>query len=132
MQTEQAKSEKKRVLIVDDDLALTLIYQELFEAYGYEVSTASDGILALKQVLYQDVDAILCDLKMPELEGDLFYSAVERAKPALCRRFIFITGVGDDPKYHAFLSQVKAPVLHKPVKAATLLEALQKLLGSET
>ena len=131
MQTEQTKPEKKRVLVVDDDLELTLIFQELLEVNGYEVSTASDGILALKQVLDQDVEAILCDLRMPGLEGDLFYGAVERAKPELCRRFIFITGAGDDPKYHAFLSQVKAPVLRKPVKVTTLLEALQKLLGSQ-
>jgi len=131
MQTEPAKPEKKSVLVVDDDLELTLIFQELLEACGYQVFTASDGILALKQVLYQDVDAILCDLRMPGLEGDLFFSAVERAKPQLCRRFIFITGAADDPKYSAFLNQVKAPVLHKPVKAATLLEALQKLLEAQ-
>ena len=131
MQTELAKPEKKSILVVDDDLELTLIFQELLEVSGYQVFTASDGILALKQVLYQDVDAILCDLRMPGLEGDLFYGAVERAKPELCRRFIFITGAADDPKYNAFLSQVKVPVLHKPVKAATLLESLQILLRSQ-
>ena len=130
MENEKDATRKKRVLVVDDDLELTLIYQQLLEACDYEVTTASDGILALKEVLYQDVDAILCDLRMPELEGDLFYSAVERAKPGLCRRFIFITGAAEDPKYHAFLSQVKAPILRKPVQPAKLLEELQKLLQS--
>ena len=128
MEDKQAATRKKRVLVVDDDLELTLIYQQLLEMHDYEVSTASDGILALKQVLYDDVDAVLCDLRMPELEGDLFYSAVERAKPDLCRRFIFITGAAEDPKYHAFLSQVKSPILRKPVQPAKLLEELQKLL----
>lgn len=131
MENEQAATRKKRVLVVDDDLELTLIYQHLLEAYNYEVSTASDGVLALKQVLYQDVDAVLCDLRMPELEGDLFYSAVQRAKPDLCRRFIFITGAADDPKYQPFLGQVKSPILCKPVQPAMLLAELQKLLGSE-
>jgi two-component system cell cycle sensor histidine kinase/response regulator CckA len=130
MENEQAATRKKRVLVVDDDLELTLIYQHLLEAYNYEVSTASDGILALKQVLHQDVDAVLCDLRMPELEGDLFYGAVERAKPDLCRRFIFITGVADDPKYQPFLSQMKSPILRKPVPPAKLLAELQKLLES--
>ena len=130
MEDKQAATRKKRVLVVDDDLELTLIYQQLLEMHDYEVSTASDGILALKQVLNDDVDAVLCDLRMPELEGDLFYSAVERAKPDLCHRFIFITGAAEDPKYHAFLSQVKSPVLRKPVQPAKLLEELQKLLQS--
>ena len=130
MENQQAATRKKRVLIVDDDLELTLIYQQLLETYDYEVSTASDGVLALKAVLYQDVDAVLCDLRMPELEGDLFYNAVERAKPDLCRRFIFMTGAADDPKYQAFLNQVKSPILHKPVPPAKLVEELRKLLES--
>jgi len=131
MEDEQTAKRKKRVLVVDDDLELALMYQSLLEACHYEVITASDGILALKQILHQEVDAILCDLRMPELDGDLFYSAVERAKPDLCRRFIFITGAAEDPKYHAFLSRVKAPVLCKPVQSAKLLEELQKLLRSQ-
>jgi DNA-binding response OmpR family regulator len=131
MENEEAVTRKKHVLIVDDDLELTVLYEKLLEAFHYEVSTASDGSLALKHALYQDLDAILCDLRMPELEGDLFYRAVERAKPDLCRRFIFITGAGDDPKYQPFLSQVKSPVLYKPVQPAILLAELQKLLESQ-
>ena len=129
MENQKATTPKKRVLVVDDDLELTMLYEELLEDH-YEVSTVSDGTLALKEVLYQDVDAILCDLKMPTLDGDLFYSAVQRAKPGLCDRFIFITGAADDPKYQAFLSRVKSPVLRKPVPPARLLEELQKLLES--
>lgn len=128
MQTEPARPKKWRVLVVDDDAVLSLIFQQLLEASGYEVITAANGALALKQILTQDVDAILCDLRMPELEGDLFYGAVERIKPHLCSRFIFITGAAEDPKYRTFLSQVKSPVLHKPVVSANLLEELRKLL----
>ncbi len=130
MENKQAATRKKRVLVVDDDLELTLIYQQLLEMSDYDVRTASDGVLALNQVLNQDLDAILCDLKMPMLDGDLFYSAVQRAKPGLCDRFIFITGAADDPKYQPFLSQVKSPVLRKPVPPARLLAELQKLLES--
>ena len=126
---QQPASHKKCVLIVDDDLELTSIYQRLLETLNYEVSTAANGELALKQLLSRDVDAIVCDLRMPELEGDLFYNTVERVKPHLCSRFIFLTGAADDPKYHSFLGQVKSPVLHKPVRPAQLLMELQRLTG---
>ena len=119
---------KKCVLIVDDDLELAAIYQHLLETFNYEVGTAADGELALKYLLSRDVDAIICDLRMPELEGDLFYNVLERVEPHLCSRFIFLTGVADDPKYHSFLSQVKSPVLHKPVHPEQLLMELQSLL----
>jgi CheY-like chemotaxis protein len=131
MQTDQARPQKRRVLVVDDDAELTQIFQHLLEAYHYEVITAANGALALKQIVARDVDAILCDLKMPELEGDLFYGAVERIKPHLCRRFIFITGAADNPKYRVFLSQVKSPILRKPVVSANLLEELRRLLETQ-
>jgi len=121
-----------RVLFVDDDLELTLLYQQLLEGRNYDVSTASDGSLALKKVIDQDVDAVVCDLRMTELDGDLFYWAVERAKPYLCRRFIFMTGAADDPKYQSFLKQLKSPILRKPVQPAVLLAELEKLLGART
>ena len=123
----QPVSHRRCVLIVDDDLELASIYQHLLETFNYEVNTAANGEVALKFLLSRDVDAIICDLRMPELEGDLFYSALERVKPHLCNRFIFLTGVADDPKYHAFLSQVKSPVLHKPVHPELLLMDLQRL-----
>ena len=131
METESTAAPKKRVLIVEDGLELLRIYENLLGGFQYEVSTATDGVLALKTILAEDMDAILCDLKMPELDGDLFYGAVERAKPHLCNRFIFITGAGDDPKYYSFLSQMKSPVLRKPVHPAALLQELRKLLGSQ-
>lgn len=132
METEQANAQKKRVLIVEDDLELVQIYEHLLGGFQYEVTTATDGVLALKRILAQDVDAILCDLRMPELDGDLFFSAVERAKPHLCDRFIFITGAGDDPKYQSFLKQVKSPVLRKPVHPAQLMEELRRMLATQS
>jgi CheY-like chemotaxis protein len=120
---------KKCVLIVDDDLELASIYQQLLEPFNYEVIIAANGAVALKQLFSRDVDAVICDLRMPELEGDLFFGTVERVKPHLCSRFIFLTGAADDPKYHSFLSQVKSPVLHKPVRPAQLLMELQRLTG---
>ncbi|MGB7767575.1 MAG: response regulator [Verrucomicrobiia bacterium] len=121
---------RKCVLIVDDDLELASIYQHLLETFNYEVSTAANGAVALKHILSRDVDAIICDPRMPELEGDLFYSAVERVKPHLCGRFIFLTGAADDPKYNSFLSQVRSAVLHKPVHPERLLMELQRLPGA--
>jgi CheY-like chemotaxis protein len=123
----QPTSHKKCVLIVDDDLELSSIYRHLLETFNYEVNTAANGKVALERILSRDVDAIICDLRMPELEGDLFYSTIERVKPYLCRRFIFLTGAADDPKYHSFLIQLKSPVLHKPVHPERLLMELQRL-----
>jgi len=126
----KAAPKRKHVLLVDDDLELAQAYKELIEAHGYDVSTASNGVLAIKHFLKHDVDAIVCDLKMPELEGDMFYAAVERIQPGLHKRFIFITGVADDPTFKVFISEVKSPVLQKPVPIDKLIAEIKRVAGN--
>src|ERR1700753_3725234 len=114
--TEKSSAEKaRRLLVVDDNLELAQTYQELFEANGYQVSLARNGVQGLKHILEHAVDAILCDLSMPQLEGDKFHVTVERIRPQLGQRFIFVTGNSDNPKYEKFLKKVTCPVLYKPV-----------------
>jgi DNA-binding response OmpR family regulator len=132
METQSGPVSPNHVLIVDDDIELALTYQALLQVHGYRVSTAADGVQALKLVVNGDVDAILCDLHMPELSGDLFYGEVGRARPHLLKRFIFVTGVADAPLYETFLNSVKAPVLCKPVSIDRLLGKLKAVLGSDT
>lgn len=125
METPNRPVSSKHVLVVDDDIQLALTYQALLQVHGYRVSTAGDGVQALKLVLNSDVDAILCDLSMPELAGDLFYMEVGRARPHLLKRFIFVTAYADNPLYESFLKSIKAPVLAKPVSLERLLGKLQ-------
>ena len=120
----------KHVLVVDDDIELAFTYQALLQLRGYRVSTAANGAQALKLVLNSDVDAILCDLSMPELAGDLFYIEVSRARPHLLKRFIFVTANADNPLYETFLKSVKAPVLAKPVSLDRLVGKLQAVFSA--
>lgn len=128
MKTEEAARRKKHVLIVDDNLDLAQAFKEVLEAREYEVSIVPNGVLALKQLVIKEVDVVLCDLQMPQLEGDVLYAAVKRIRPSLGGRFVFITGMADDPKFHSFLSTVESPVLHKPVPIPLLIETLEKVL----
>ena len=130
METKTDEPKKKHVLIVEDEVELALSYKELLEAHGYSVHTAPTGVIALKHILSKQVDAVICDLKLPQLEGDMFYVTVERTKPQVCERFIFITGVADNPKFQPFINKMKERVLFKPVSVAQLLEALDKLFAS--
>jgi len=130
METQSGVAPTKHVLVVDDDIELALTYQGLLQVHGYRVSTAADGTQALKLVMHEDVDAVLCDLQMPEVTGDLLYMEIGRVRPQLLKRFIFITGYADDPVYESFLSRVKAPVLRKPLCIDHLLGKLSAMLGS--
>jgi CheY-like chemotaxis protein len=130
MENQSSAGNNKHVLVVDDDIELALTYQASLQLHGYRVSTAADGVEALQLVLKSDVDAILCDLSMPELSGDLLYAEISRARPYLLKRFIFVTGNANDPLYESFLQKVKAPVLAKPVSIDYLLGKLKSVLES--
>ncbi|HWI58221.1 MAG TPA: response regulator [Bacillota bacterium] len=131
MKNRTGPGKSKHILVVDDDLELALTYQALLQVRDYRASTAANGAEALKVVLNGEVDAILCDLNMPGLSGDLFYIAVGRARPHLLKRFIFLTANADNPLYESFLKSIKAPVLSKPTSFACLLEKLQAVLESQ-
>jgi CheY-like chemotaxis protein len=124
------ENHEKHVLVVDDDIELALTYQELLQTHGYQVSTAADGREALKLVMGQKVDAVVCDLGMPELTGDLFYREVGLARPQLLKRFIFLTANADNPLYETFLNTVAAPVLSKPTSVDRLLGELESVLAA--
>ncbi len=127
METDISTPRKRHVLIVDDNASLAHFFQEILKMHGYEASVESDATLALKFALSHPLDAIICDLQMPKLEGDLFYATVERAQPALARRFIFVTGAADDERFEKFIKETSLPVLRKPVPVETLLDEVAKI-----
>jgi CheY-like chemotaxis protein len=59
MATLNSPAIRKHVLVVDDDIELTLTWQALLQVHDYRASTAANGVQALKQVMESDVDAIL-------------------------------------------------------------------------
>ena len=120
METSNGTPRKKHVLIVDDDIPLSWSLKETLERDGYKATIVPDGGLALKFVEEHQLDAVVCDLQMSRVEGDLLYATVERSHPALARRFIFITGLDDYPRFQKFIDTTSLPALHKPVALETL------------
>jgi len=114
----------KRVLVVEDDPDQTMLLRDYLESYFYRVTAVGNGIDALKAILEKDFDVILCDVVMPKMPGDKFYYAVQRVKPHLCERFVFITAHGESPRIQEFLNQVSEMVLMKPFHLDDLLEMI--------
>jgi hypothetical protein len=66
---------------------------------------------------------------MPNLPGDMFYLAVERTKPGLCKRFLFMTGHAADPKWDSFIRKVNGVILWKPFELHELMERIALVLN---
>src|SRR5215207_9177436 len=80
------------VLVVEDEAALGAAVSEALVDAGFSVTLASDGIEALDRLKERPYDLIVCDLKMPRLDGASFYRRLEAEHAALARRVLFVTG----------------------------------------
>jgi len=61
--------EKKRILLVDDEESIQLLYREEFEEEGYIVDLAHDGAEALAKLKKNPPDLVLLDINMPGMNG---------------------------------------------------------------
>jgi DNA-binding NtrC family response regulator len=120
--------EIKSILLLDDDIELADTLKHLLESHNFVVTTVKNGVEGLHEIMRFDFDVIMCDMLMPAMAGDMFYIAVERTKPQMCERFIFITGHKDNPKVTEFLSKTDALALYKPVNAEDLLRSISFVL----
>ena len=121
----------KRILCVDDEESLLHMIKEELTAHSYEVITAPNGEAALREVRAQKFDAIICDLKMPGLNGRQVYERLREENPLASRRMVFVTGdiIGDQLKN--FLETEKRPCLTKPFSLADLRQAVRKQLAEK-
>ncbi|MBM3819426.1 MAG: response regulator [Acidimicrobiia bacterium] len=122
----------RAVLVVDDEIEVAEVLAHMLLADGHQVERAANGNLALAQLRQRTYDVILCDIKMPELDGPGLYREVEHRYPGLQRRFIFLTGDTLSTDTQAFLGRIGAPCLSKPFTWAELQRLLQATLGNQS
>lgn len=120
----QVDAPPSRVLVVDDDPAVLRAFRRVLQA-DHEIVTARDGSEALQIVLSgARVDAIICDIGMPKLDGPAFFSELFELRPQLMPRVVFCTGGQPNEKTQRFLDRLQAPLLYKPVAASELQRAI--------
>lgn len=71
-------------------------------------------------------DGILCDLMMPDLDGQAFHEAVGQVAPEMLSKLVFCTGGAFTRKMQRFVNLPQVKVLEKPVSRAALKEVLSK------
>jgi DNA-binding response OmpR family regulator len=118
----------KSILLLDDDIELADTLKLLLESHNFIVKTVKNGVEGLHEIMGFDYDIIMCDMVMPAMAGDMFYLAVQRTKPHLCPRFIFVTAYRDDAKVNEFIRSVNGLVLFKPVNTEELIRTISFVL----
>ena len=82
----------KRVLIIDDEKNMRHMLQAMLSKAGYHVETAPDGRAGLDQLAESKFDFILCDLKMPKMDGMSFLKEAGEKYPE--KTYIMMSAYG--------------------------------------
>ena len=117
------------VLVVEDEAALGAAVAESLADAGFVVDRAGDGEEALACVKGRVYDLIICDLKMPRVDGMAFYRALERDAPDIARRILFVTGDVAGTEAERFLEETRCRWLAKPFRLKDLLRAAKEMMS---
>jgi two-component system NtrC family sensor kinase len=125
---EPVRAPSKRLLVVDDEPAIRSAVISYFESLGHLVDAAPTGRAAIARLQTESYDALLLDLRLPDITGDAVLREVERSGRAPTR-VVFVTGDTQSESAREILRATGRPVIAKPfvleeLAAAVLAEAL--------
>lgn len=117
---------KARLLVVDDSAVPRAKLKKLFEAQGYEVETAADGVLAMEALGKSRFSVIITDLEMPNMDGFELIAAIQGSLETEDIPVIAITG-HDEMQARVHNIQGLYGIFKKPWNDRELLKRIEVL-----
>ena len=129
--TETVDPGPKRILAVDDEESILRLLSFTLGKEGHTVETARSGISAIQKIQSQRFDAIICDLKMPGIDGFGVYDYLRRNRPELTNHLIIVTGDTVSPETKLFIESTGVNCIEKPFYPETLSQAVQEVMQTD-
>jgi two-component system response regulator AtoC len=120
----KSEEQKKKILVVDDEENLRHMLQVMLRKHGYLVETAADGSEAIGKVVESHYDFILCDIRMPVLDGAGFLE--KAASAGLDSTIIMMSAYGTMETAIECMKQGAYDYISKPFKKDEILLVLRK------
>lgn len=120
---------RRRILVVEDEATVANLVADVLREEGHEVVSLLDSVAALERISREDFDLLICDLKMPRLDGQALYEEAARRGRTGPNRVLFITGDTMRPRTLEFVERDGLPYLAKPFLVDELLQIVRVVLG---
>ncbi|HTW25247.1 MAG TPA: ATP-binding protein [Candidatus Baltobacteraceae bacterium] len=118
-----------RILVVEDEPTVAQLVVDVLREEGHEAEAVLDSQEGLTRVSRASFDLVICDLRMPRLDGTAFYDVLVRTGSPLRDRIIFITGDTLAPRTLEFLERNNLPYLAKPFLVEEIKLAVNRALA---
>jgi signal transduction histidine kinase/ActR/RegA family two-component response regulator len=129
---EKSSAAPAHILMIDDEVDLLTALTLALRHEGYRVDPVSDGKTALARLTETHYDLILCDVRIPGLDGPEIYRQAKAIHPDMGKRIIFITGDTVSAVTRRFLEESGAPYLDKPFELDDLIKKVSATLKSNS
>jgi len=115
----------KKILIIEDDRIMRENISELLDLVGYKVETASNGKEGVKKAQISTPDLIICDIKMPVLDGYGVLLILQKDPETATIPFIFLTAKTERNDMRKGMEMGADDYLAKPFEDTELLKAVE-------
>ncbi|MGH7672894.1 MAG: hybrid sensor histidine kinase/response regulator, partial [Gemmatimonadales bacterium] len=120
----QPTGDRLRVLVVDDEASVRVSLQRYLAGRGHDVETTPSGQDALARLRAGAYDAVIVDMRMPDLSGEQLFEELRAADPTHAERVIFTTGDLVNEQMRRFLDASGRPCIPKPFEFASFEQVL--------
>jgi two-component system NtrC family sensor kinase len=126
----QLAARARRVLVVEDEPTVAHLIADVMTEEGHLVDTLLDSREALARLEEINYDLVICDLKMPHVDGPGIYRALVARGNPFQQRILFVTGDTMSPRTTEFLKSSGLPYLAKPFLLEELNDAVRNAFAA--
>jgi signal transduction histidine kinase/ActR/RegA family two-component response regulator len=127
----QAARAAARILVVEDEPTVAQLLVDILTGEGHLAEATTDSQEGLTRLSRKNFDLVICDLRMPRLDGPAFYEALIRSSSPARGRILFITGDTISRRTQEFLESTGMPHLAKPFLVEEVKLAVRGLLEAQ-
>ncbi|MFZ0885398.1 MAG: ATP-binding protein [Candidatus Acidiferrales bacterium] len=128
IQNVAVSASKGRILVVEDEPTVAQLIVDVLREEGHQVEAVLDSQEGLTRISRARYDLVICDLRMPRVDGPAFYDALVRTGSSAQDRIMFVTGDTLAPRTLQFLEKSGLPYLSKPFLVEELKLAVSRRL----
>ena len=122
----------KRILVVDDEVAIVDLLVDVLTGQGYVVDSAPSAEAALESIRENIYDAALLDFNLPDMDGVMLHRQIRQMDAELASRTVFISGIVQSDLNLDYYQAYSGGFLSKPFDVADVLEIVGELFADSS
>jgi DNA-binding NtrC family response regulator len=116
----------EKILVIDDNESLRYTLENVLEEAGFKTTSVEDGYQAIAEIRKRDYDLVICDMRLPKMDGMQILNEIKSIDPSI--PFLFLTAFGDIKNAVDAMKKGATDYLTKPFDNDSMIHIIRKSL----